>query len=182
MLPLIQAKYIARACGAPSWAQAKSGNWQVAIPFTVSAGEHTGETITWIGVMHDTTDKNGVSGHERVVQSLQYMGWQGDEIAELAELTDEQAIKIFTEDVELSCAPELYDGKTRLKVQWVNKVGAGRFTFKEAATKNDLKSFSAQMKNTIRGMQHGNRQNGTSAKPKNPTHPNAPGNDDDLPF
>jgi hypothetical protein len=174
MLPMIQAKYRARACGAPSWAQAQSGNWQVAIPFMVTAGEHTGEVTTWIGVMHDTADKNGTTGHERVLQSLQYMGWTGDDLSELAELTDEQATKIFTEEVELSCAPETYDGKTRLKVQWVNKVGAGRFAFKESATKNDLRSFAAQMRGTIRGMQQGAKpkQNGSAA-----TNPK-----DDLPF
>jgi hypothetical protein len=35
-------------------------------------------------------------------------------------------------------------------VNWVNKAGAGRFAFKEAASKNDLRSFAAQMKSTVR--------------------------------
>lgn len=176
MLPMIQAKYRARVCGAPSWAKAQSGNWQVALPFEVTQGEYAGETTTWIGVMHDTADKNGTTGHERVIQSLQYTGWQGDDIADLAELTDEQAKALFPEEVELACAPETYDGKTRLKVQWVNKIGAGRFAFKEAASKTDLRSFAAQMKSTVRSLRGGNG----AAKPA--THPNAPGNKDDLPF
>lgn len=151
MLPLVIAKYRARCAGAPTWEQNKnSGNWQVAIPFEVSQGEHTGETITWIGIMHDTADKNGTTGHERVIQSLQYMGWQGDDISELAELGDDRAKEVMPEEVELSCAPDTYEGKTRLKVQWVNKAGAGRFAFKEPATKNDLRSFAAQMKSTVK--------------------------------
>lgn len=180
MLPQVKAKYVARACGTPSWAQAASGNWQIAVPFEISQGEHAGETITWIGVMHDTADKNGTTGHERVVQSLQYAGWQGDDLADLAELTDEQAKALLPEEVELSCAPETYEGKTRLKVQWVNKVGAGRFVFKEAASKNDLRSFAAQMKATVRSLR-GATPNGSGPKPA--PHPNAPGTPgDDIPF
>lgn len=178
MLPQVKAKYTARACGAPSFAQAASKNWQVAVPFEVSHGEHTGETITWIGVMHDTTDRNGVSGHERVIQSLQYAGWQGDDISELAELDDATAMSMLSEEVELVCDVETYDGKTRLKVQWVNKVGAGRFTFKEAATKSDLKSFAAQMKSTIRGMRAGGSKSSNGSKPA----PQQPSLDDDAPF
>jgi hypothetical protein len=181
MLPMVQAKYRGRVCGAPSWAQSGNGNWQVALPFEVTQGEHAGETITWIGVMHDTADKNGTTGHERVIQSLQYAGWQGDDISELAELDDGQAIQIFTEEVELACAPDTYDGKTRVKVQWVNKVGAGRFAFKEAATKNDLKSFAAQMKATVRsarGAVIAKKPNGTTPTPA----PAAKVSEDDIPF
>lgn len=181
MLPLVQAKYKAKVCGAPSWAQSPNGNWQVALPFEVSQGEHTGEGITWIGVLHDTADKNGVTGSERVIQSLQYAGWQGDDIAELAELTDEQALAIFTEEVELSCSPDTYNGKTHLKVNWVNKPGSGRFAFKEAASKNDLRSFAAQMKSTVKSIR-GASGGGSSrpATPANGTKEKVP--EDDIPF
>ena len=184
MLPMVQAKYKARVCGAPTWEQNKnSGNWQVALPFEISQGEHAGETITWIGVMHDTADKNGTTGHERVIQSLQYAGWQGDDISDLAELSDAQAKEMLPEEVELSCAPDTYDGKTRLKVQWVNKSGAVRFAFKEAASRNDLKSFAAQMKATVRSSRgaSGSRPASNGAPP--PVQPTLPAvKDDDIPF
>lgn len=161
MLPQTKNKYTARCAGAPTWEQNKnSGNWQTAVPFEVSQGEFAGETITWIGVMHDTADRTGTTGHERVIQSFQHMGWQGDDIAELAELTDEQAKELLPGEVEISCDVETYEGKTRLKVQWVNKAGAGRFAFKEPATKNDLRSFAAQMKATVRGLRGGAPRNG----------------------
>jgi hypothetical protein len=181
MLPLVQAKYRAKVCGAPSWAQSPNGNWQVALPFTVSQGEFTGETTTWIGVLHDTADKNGVTGSERVIQSLQYAGWQGDDIADLAELTDEQALAVFTEEVELACSPDTYNGKTHLKVNWVNKVGAGRFAFKEAASKNDLRSFAAQMKSTVKSLR--GAAGSRSTTPPNGSAPAKPQvKDEDIPF
>lgn len=179
MLPLVQAKYKARVAGAPSWAQSPNGNWQVALPFNVSQGEHAGETITWIGVLHDTADKNGVTGSERVIQSLQYAGWQGDDIAELAELTDEQALAMFTEEVELACSPDTYNGKTHLKVNWVNKAGSGRFAFKEAATKNDLRSFGAQMKSTVKSLR--GASGGGSGKPTTPAN-GTKTPEEDIPF
>jgi len=183
MLPQVQAKYIARLFGAPTWEQNKnSGNWQIAVPFEVTQGEHAGETITWIGIMHDTADKNGTTGHERVIQSLQYMGWQGDDISELAELTDAQAVEMMPNEVSLSCAPDTYEGKTRLKVQWVNKAGGDRFAFKEPATKNDLKSFAAQMKATVRSARGpgGARPANGASKPTQPT--SKPVDPNDIPF
>lgn len=180
MLPQVKAKYRARCCGAPTWEQnSNSGNWQTAVPFEVSDGEHAGEGITWIGVMHDTADKNGTTGHERVILSFQYMGWQGDDITELAELTDEQAMALLPEEVELSCDLDTFEGKTRLKVQWVNRPGAGRFAFKNAASKSDLRSFAAQLKSTVKAVRAGDgKRGGNKAAP----HPNAPDSGDDIPF
>jgi hypothetical protein len=176
MLPQIKAKYTARCSGAPSFAKSANGNWQIAVPFEVSQGEHAGEGITWIGVMHGTTDKAGRTGEERVIESLQYMGWQGDDISEIAELSDEGARELLPDEVDLACDVETYDGKTRLKVQWVNRAGAGKFTFKEAASKSDLKSLGAQMKATVRSL-----RGAAPARPAN-GKPSAGGAKDDIPF
>lgn len=181
MLPQVKAKYTARACGAAQFAPSSKGNQQIAIPFEVTQGEYTGETITWIAVFHDTVDRNGVSGAERIIQSLQYMGWQGDDITELMDVDDHRAKELLPSEVSIACDVETYEGKTRLKVQWVNEAGSGRFAFKEAATKSDLRSFAAQMKATVKSVRGaGTRPNGSSKPAQQATKPS--GLDDDAPF
>lgn len=181
MLPQVKAKYTARACGAAQFAPSKNGNQQIAIPVEVTQGEHAGETITWIAVFHDTADRNGVTGSERIIQSLQYMGWQGDDLTELTDISDEQAMQLLPNEVQISCDVETYEGKTRLKVQWVNEIGAGRFAFKDPTSKNDLRSFAAQMKATVRAARgpSGTRPSGGgNAKPTPPVGTPS----DDIPF
>lgn len=171
MLPQVKAKYTARAIGAAQFAPSKNGNQQIAVPLEVTQGEHAGETITWIAVFHDTADKNGVTGAERIIQSLQYMGWQGDDLTELMDIDDAAAMQLLPNEVSISCDVETYEGKSRLKVQWVNEVGSGRFAFKEAATKNDLRSFAAQMKSTVKSMRGagGSKPNGASSSKPQPS-------------
>ncbi len=200
MLPMQKARYMARACGAASFAQSKNGNMQCAVPFEITQGDFAGEQITWIGTMHDTADRNGQTGTERVIASLQYMGWQGDDISELADVTDEQAQAMLPDEVSLQCEPEVHEGKERLKVQWVNRPG-GRFAFKEPTSGNELKSFAAQLKSTVKATRA--REQGGAPRQAKPAysarggvsgggHPNAPGSDfgggfgakrdDDIPF
>jgi hypothetical protein len=178
MLPQTKGKYTARACGALSFGPpTKNGHKQAAIPFEITQGEHTGETITWITVLHATPDKNGVDGEQRFIDSLLHMGWQGEDPTELMEVSDEQIRALLPDEVELSCDVETYEGKTRLKVQWVNKAGAGRFTFKESTSKGDLRSWAAQMKASVRSARgaSGARPSNGSSKPK-------PSDTDDSPF
>jgi hypothetical protein len=176
MLPMIKATYIARACGAATFAPSSKGNQQIALPVEVTQGEYAGSTTTWIATFHDTPDKNGVTGAERIIESLQLMGWQGDDLTELVDVTDEQIKALLPDEVQIVCEPDTYDGKTNLKVKWVNKVGAGRFAFKEPTGKADLKSFAAQMKSSIRGARGAN-----GARPAT-TRQSAPKDDGDIPF
>lgn len=185
MLPEVKAKYTARAVGAASYAPSSKGNQQIALPFEITQGEFAGETITWIGTFHETADKNGMTGAERIIESLQFMGWRGDELAELAGVDDARIRDLLPDEVELVCEMDLYDGKNRLKVKWVNRLGAGRFVFKEQLEGNDLKQFSSQMRGMVRSAQGANRARPapqTSAGNGAPApHPNAQ-RKDDLPF
>lgn len=184
MLPMINAKYNARACSGASFAPSSNGNQQIAINMEIVDGEFAGESIAWIATFHDTPDKNGVTGSERNIQSLQYMGWAGDDLAELVDISDEQARKLLPEVVSIVCEPDTYDGKTRLKVKWVNKPG-GRFAFKEPVSKNDLRSFAAQMKSTVKSVRATNggpKPTANGAVPGGSGSEPKPGDVDDIPF
>lgn len=190
MLPLQKSTYLARACGAPTISEPSSnGNRSIAVPCEITQGEFAGNGITWIAVFHDTADRNGVTGTERIIQSLQYMGWQGDDISELLELSDEEIKRLLPEEVSLACDVETYDGKTRLKVQWVNKPGAGRFAFTEGLSKNDARSFAAQLKSTVKAVRASNGGPKPAAPaPQKPAAKGWAGNSagggskDDIPF
>ncbi len=177
-LPLQDATYRARAVRSAGFGKSAKGNTQLAIELEIVDSEALeGERISWVGHF---TDKTAA----RTIESLQHMGWQGDDLSELAEGCD--AAALLPEVVEIVCAPEEYEGDWQLKVKWVNKPGAGRFAFKEPVQGNDLKAFAAQMKATVRSVRGGAGR--PAAKPTNgarpaaPQHPNAPGFDDDSPF
>lgn len=180
-LPLEEARYLARACGAAQFEESQNGNMQIAIPFEILDDGFGGEVITWFATMHDTPDKKGKTGKDRIVESLVYMGFQSDDLTSLMEISDDEARQLLPETVELVCAPEEYDGVTRLKVRWVNRPGAGRAGFKKPLSKDDMRSFAAQMRGSLKNARGPGARpsNGGARKPAAP-HPNAPGSRDDV--
>lgn len=155
-LPMIEAKYLARACGAAQFEQG-ANNMQIAVPFEIvdETGEFHGQTITWFATLHDTPDKKGKTGRQRVVESLVYMGFQSDDLTELMEISDDQARALMPELVELVVAPDEFEGVTRLKVRWVNRAGGSRAGFKKPLSKDEMRSFAAQMRGTLKNARGG---------------------------
>lgn len=177
-LPMQKATYRARAIGA-GFGTSSKGNTQIAIQCEVVEHDLAGETIAWLGHFTEKTA-------DRTIESLQHFGWKGDDLSELEDLDADRAATLLPEIVEIVVDPEQYEGEWQLKVKWVNRPGAGRFSFKEPLTGAGLKAFAAQMKGAIRGArgaQAAQRPNGGgSAKPQQTRHPNAPGGTDDIPF
>lgn len=191
-LPLTKATYQARAIGC-GFGTAQSGNHQIAVQLEIIEDSaelaNNGERIAWLGHFTDKTT-------DRTVESLQHLGWKGDDLGELEELDAEACARLLPDVVEIVCEPEEYEGTWRLRVKWINKVGGGRFAFKEPLTGSALKAFAAQMRGTIRNAQQGGgaprkttapaaapaRNGGGSGYRSTAPHPNAPGNDDDIPF
>lgn len=198
-LPMQSAKYFARACGAAQFEQSSNGNMQSAIPLEIVVEEEgqfvaTPETITWYHTLHDTADKTGRTGRDRYLESLMSMGWQGEDLLELVEISDDAARALMPEVVEIVVEPDTYGGQTRLKVKWVNKRGS-RGGFKEPMSKDALRGFAAQMRSTVKGVRASTgapRPASTPQQSRSATsgsaHPNAPGNGytappkDDIPF
>jgi hypothetical protein len=201
-LPMIEAKYLARACGAAQFEESGNNNMQIAIPFEILDEEFSGETITWFHTMHDVPDKKGKTGKDRAVEALVYMGFQGDDMTALMDISDDEARALLPDAVELVVAPDEHEGKTRLKVKWVNRAGAGRAGFKKPLTKDGMRAFAAQMRGALKNARGGSAQRpaqqstssaarpsyGNSQRATQP-HPNAPGGaygadapNDDIPF
>lgn len=147
---------------------------QLAVSFEiVEDDQYAGETISWLGHFTEKTTA-------RTLESLQHMGFQSDDISELEDLSRDDAMKALPNMVELVLEPEEYEGNWRQKVRWVNRYGGGRFAFKKPLKGNDLKAFAAQMKGALKNARGGAPR--VSGSATQPPHPNAPGNNDDLPF
>ena len=187
MLPFEKATYRAIAIATTLGLSNQKGTKYVAVNFEiVDDDQYNGETPhAWMGYFTDKTEA-------RTIESLQHMGYQGDDLTEFANLDRAGCASLLPNTVEIVCEPESYtddqgNERTVLKVQWVNRVGGGRFKAEKPLEGSELKAFAAQMKSAFRNAR-GPRQ---SSKPANgggggyrsgSPHPNAPGSDDDIPF
>jgi len=105
---LVPDKYDARAIDA-YLAETKSGKPHVVVDLEVAAGNFMGERITAYLFL---TDKAA----ERSIESLRHLGWRGTNIHDLVGVTDNM--------VQIVVEREVYDGRERAKVRWINRIGA----------------------------------------------------------
>lgn len=82
----------------------------IKVGFEIIEGEYKGQFISWFGYFTKETAK-------RTVESLRYCGWSGDKISE-------EMPGMGTQKVRIVVGEDEYDGKKRLRVNWVNKIGA----------------------------------------------------------
>ena len=167
-----QGNHRARAEGC-TFGAAKNGTEQVAVYFrTVD----TGEQITWFGYFSDKT-------MDRTLESLAACGWDPNMGIEAAD----EAVR--ANEVEIVVEHEDYEGRTRAKVRWVNKIGNARI---EAIAPAQAKSLEQRLRARALAMRQGKpaaapapqRQAPAGRSPSGgrsfpqPTPPN----DEDMPF
>jgi len=157
---------------AREWAlgQSNNGKDQIAILFDIVAGEHAGKSITWFGYFTDATT-------ERTLESMRHCGWDGDDFVSLDGLN--------ANEVELVLDEETYEGKTRTKVQWVNRTG--RLSLKNAMDKQQQQAFAAKMRGAAIASKkkYGAQPPPTNAHADPDSHPGSGSGsfgDDDIPF
>jgi len=109
------------------------GTEQVAVEFEITEGDCKGEHITWFGFFTDQTT-------DRTIESLRNCGWQGDDLSDLSGLGDLE--------VSLDVGEEEYEGKTHLRVKWVNAPRTG-VTLKQAMTDAEAKAFAQRLKGAV---------------------------------
>jgi hypothetical protein len=102
---------------------------QVAVEFQILDEEFANEAITWFGYFTDDTK-------ERTFESLRVMGWKTDDLSNLDGITENE-VRIVVKEEE-------YQGKTSLKVAWVNKPGG--LALKTPMSPQQAKAFAASMR------------------------------------
>lgn len=159
---------------AKEWAlgHSSTGKEQIAILFEISQGEHAGKSITWFGYFTEATT-------DRTLDTMRYCGWEGDNFAALEGLD--------ANEVELVIAPDTYEGKTRDRVQWVNR--PARLALREQMSPSAAANFAANMRaRAIAHKQaHGPVRTSASSRPTvAPAGAGEPdpfaGGGDDIPF
>lgn len=125
--------YRARAVGA-ALGETKGGKEQVAVEFELLTDDLTpGQRITWFGYFTEKTTA-------RTIESLRICGWTGSDLTDLE--------GIGANEVELVVENEEWEGKTRAKVQWVNKAGGG-LSLAAPLSADKAKAFAARMKGAV---------------------------------
>jgi hypothetical protein len=102
----------------------------------------TKERITWYGYFTDGT-------FERTIESLRYLGWGGDNLADfhrgLPTGVDNE-VDIVVED-----ETDERDGTVRRKVRWINS--GGGVAIKDVLDDDQVRSFSARMRDRVAALQ-----------------------------
>jgi len=106
-----------------------TGKEQIAVMFELVGGVHDGKHITWFGYFTDQTV-------DRTLESMRHCGWDSDSIAELDSLG--------ANEVDLVIEDETYEGKTRSRVKWVNRVS--RLAVKEQLNPMQIAEFAAKLR------------------------------------
>lgn len=140
-----------------AWGHTSNGVVQVAVQFQLE----TGAKLTWYGFMTEKTE-------ERTMNSLIACG-----VSDLESLTG-----LGSDEVEVTVEHDTYNGNTRAKIAWVNRLGEGGVALKNKATPQEAKSFLSKHKGNFLKL-----QKATGAAPPKPAgKPAAAQQKDDIPF
>lgn len=155
--------YRARAIAGQLSTSKNKGTPQVELEFELLDEQYLGRRVNWCGYFTEKTEA-------RTLESLRHCGWQGDDLTDLAGISDNE--------VQLVIDHEDYDGKTYARVQWVNRLGGVGFgaPMEDAAKR----AFAARMRSKAAASRV---TGGGSAKPapKKPAKPAETDADEDAP-
>lgn len=122
--------YQAVASGTQWGTAGEDNKKQIVVAFRLLDGPQVGQSISWFGYFTTKT-------WERTVEALRLCGWKGTDLENLGSLDQK---------VELVIEHEEYEGKTRARVQWVNKLGGGQVKLKNPMSPTEVRGFAAMMK------------------------------------
>lgn len=155
---------------AAEWAlgMSQTGKEQIAVMFRITEGLHEGKHITWFGFFTEGT-------LDRTLESLRHCGWDSDSLAELDSLG--------ANEVDLVIEDETYEGKTRSRVKWVNRVS--KLALKEQMTPDQVKAFAARLRGKTVASKQKYTAGASAPKPRaaqQQTMPDYAHDDSDIPF
>lgn len=149
--------------------ESSTGKEQVGISFDITTPDADIQTITAYLYFTEQT-------WERTVESLRHCGWTGTDVSDLTGLD--------ANEVELVIEDDTYDGKTRPKVKWINRIGG--LELKAPLSGEKLKAFSAVLQMRIQAMGAPGAKLKAKAPPAHRAAPEMPQppplTDDDIPF
>lgn len=113
------------------WANTKEKNKQVLVYFEILEGDYRGQRLPWFGFFTKAS-------YERTMQALRFMGWKGDDLANLGDLDQE---------VSITVEHNTYNEKTYARVAWVNRAGGGSaMKLNDPLSESDVRAFAARFR------------------------------------
>lgn len=111
-------------------------------------GEYAGRHLTWDGYFSE-------GAFARTVESLEHMGWEGTDLSDIQGLEKNEVVLVVSQ--------ETYEGKTRNRIDWVNRQADLRLfnPLDEAGKKN----FANEMQGKLLLLRQGKPNNGPAARP-----------------
>lgn len=173
-------KFRARAvAGSAQLGVAGTGTEQVAVQIELLEGPDKGAILPWYGFFTPAAE-------ERTLESLHYLGFEGDNILDLSTVGGPDAPDVIAvlEDEEGS------DGEVRTRVLWINKIGSGQL-IKTQMAPDQQAAFAARMKGKLLAQRQKSGAPASSAAskpaPRKPARGSMPQHapahtDDDIPF
>jgi hypothetical protein len=147
------------------------GGEQVAIAFQLLEGPDEGKHVTWYGYFTEKT-------LDRTLESLEYCGWAGDDLSNLANLDREVYLVIEHEQDQ--------EGQLRARVRWINASGgvalANRLNETEAAAFGQRMRGAVLARRQAKGQPSTPRTNTQSARREPPLKAEQRPAEDDIPF
>ncbi len=150
---IAEGKYVATPVRAELTSTSKGTDY-VGVTFTVEGQQ---EKITWSGWLTDKTV-------DRTLEALRTMGWEGEEITELATVN---------RTVSITVSHEEFNGETRPRVQWINPV-------RVHMTGDAKKALSDRIRDRIRAQRAQAMPASQASPPNGEQPPSFPDELDDL--
>lgn len=116
--------------GSATFGTASTGTEQVGVGIEFLDGPNMGRRLVWFGSFTENTE-------DRTLESLRYLGWDSDDISDMKGIGSIEAEAVIEEE-------DGQDGKTRIRVKWINRPRGP--AFKKPMNEGELRSFSARMK------------------------------------
>ncbi len=116
--------------GSVTFGTASTGTEQVGVGIEFLEGPNHGRRLVWFGSFTENAE-------DRTLESLRYLGWDNDDIADMSGIGSIEAEAVIEEE-------EGQDGKPRIRVQWINRARGP--SFKNPMNDTQLRSFAARMK------------------------------------
>lgn len=147
--------------------KSSKGAEQLAIGYEVVEGPQAGHHLTDFLSFSD-------KALQYTEKKMRVLGWQGVDLADLSTLG--------SNEVEIVCATEVYEGVSRMKVKFVNAIGSGGAKI-DALDDAAKKAFAARMRAKIVGLNAAQAKAPAAkqSKPAGREEPPPP-DDGDIPF
>lgn len=132
-MPHIEPGYYKATPTEYKWCYSSKGTKSICVRFEIlDAGNAEGVFINWHGYFSE-------KAWERTIESLRYMGFEGDDLTEM----------LLNKTVQIVIENEEYEGKMHSRVRWVNSLGQRNIVVNNPMNERDLREFAAAMSSRI---------------------------------